>query len=381
MRVPPSIQLLVAAPELVDLVCSLPASPGIYALAVPGAAPHLSSTSNLRTRLKRLLLSNGIGQETMLARLKERLFSVDCWPTSSRLETALLMHALAKQHFPEDYLAKLRLRIPWFVTLTAQDAFPRLLVMNRVPSKSAPLFGPFRTRDLAFEYEQKLLGIFQLRRCTESLSPSPDHPGCIYGEMSQCLRPCQTAVTPSEYATEVSRVSEFLAGNGKSTGNALLMARDRAAEDTDFEQAAYLHKRLERVLEAAAARDPVIEEIDRFNGIALTRGFQACQFRLWPLLNGYWQDPLTLDFPPEHSHARSLDAELREKLHAALTEPSQTGNKAEALAIFSRWYYSSWRDGQWFPFRNLGDLNYRKLVREISKMVKQDRESPLLKTC
>jgi len=374
VRVPSPIQLDVSAPDLFDRLESIPASGGIYALGRPGQPPHLSWSSNLRARLRRLLASPNPGHDSLLTRLKENLADVQCWPTTSRLETALLMHALSKQHFPGSYLAKLRLRMPWFITMTNEDAFARLVVINRIPSPSSGVFGPFLTRDLAHEYEQRLLGLFQIRRCVDALVPAPDHPGCIYGEMSQCLRPCQAAVTSDEYATEAARAGEFLLTNGKNMGNALLMARDRAAEATDFEQAAYLHKRLERVKEAGSARDPVIAEVGQFSGVALTRGVQPRQFRLWPLLAGYWQEPLTLDFSAEHSGAASLDQELREKLRDALAMPSCDGNRVEELAIFSRWYYSSWRDGFWLPFRTLADLNYRKLVREISNMVKEATE-------
>jgi hypothetical protein len=153
-----------------------------------------------------------------------------------------------------------------------------------------------------------------------------------------------------------------------------LLGRDRAAAETDFEQAAYLHRRLERVNETAAARDPVIAEAADFNGIALTRAYMPREFRLWIMLGGYWQEPLTLDFSSEQSRPLSLDRELREKLRDHVADPLREGNPLEDIALFSRWYYSSWRDGQWFAFRTLADINYRKLVREISKMVKQDAD-------
>lgn len=372
MTVPPALQLDPLAADLSHHLQSLPTTAGIYALKTPGHQPHLSWSSNLRARLTRLLTSTQSRRENLLVRLKENLACIDCWPTGSKLESALLMHALVKRYFPGDYLVKSRLRLPWFVTLTSSDPFPRLAVTNRIHSPSAPLFGPFLTRDLAQLYEQNILGLFQIRRCVDALVPAPDHPGCIYGEMSQCLKPCQSAVTPEEYATEAARVGDFLSTNGKSLSTSLQLARDRAAEATEFEQAAYLHKRLERVKDAANGRDPVIRETVEMSGVALTRGIGINQFRLWLLLSSHWQEPLTLDFSSPQSSATSLDRQLRETISAALAAPSSDGNPIEELAIFSRWYYSSWRDGEWFPFRTISDLNYRKLVREISNMVKGD---------
>ncbi len=279
------------------------------------------------------------------------------------------MYHLTKAYFPADYLFRVRLRMPWFVGLAENDLFPRLTVANRIARKHGSLFGPFASRDVAAHYQEQVQSLFQIRRCTDVLAPAPDHPGCIYGEMNQCLRPCQCVVTAEEYGSEVRRVADFLSANGKGAIAVLSGARDRAAEETDFEQAAQIQKRIEKMKEAAATRQEVIADVRGFNGVALTRSVEPRQFRLWPMLEGFWREPLTLDFSAEDGRARSLDHELRECLNDAFATSASNGKRIEDLAIFSRWYYSSWRDGQWFPFRTLADLNYRRLVREISKLV------------
>lgn len=309
-----------------------------------------------------------MGPDSPVGRVRANLACIECWTTGSKLESSLLMYDLAKSRFPDDYVKRLRLRTPWFVGLTGGDRFPRVVLANRLSRNDGAFFGPFPSRDLAQQYEQELAGLFQLRRCVERLTPEPAHPGCIYGEINQCLRPCQCAVTTEEYASEVARVAEFLSTNGKGMLSVLSAARDRACEETDFEQAAYIHKRIEKVNAAAAARDQVIAEVQQFNGIALTRAVQSRQFRLWPMLGSLWQEPITLDFSADEARTKSLDQDLREQISESLRDVTTEGKRMEELAIFSRWYFSSWRDGHWYGFRTLADLNYRRLVRDISKM-------------
>ena len=251
--------------------------------------------------------------------------------------------------------------------------------MNRVPAKASMIFGPFSSRALAEQYEQQVLGLFQIRRCTEVLAPHVDHPGCIYGEMNQCLRPCQCVVSVQEYDSEVSRVREFLQSNGRSSLAVLSTARDRACEDLQFEEAAQLHKRIERFRSAASLRDSVIAEIHGFGGVALTASADTNELTLWPMLHGYWQEPIPLTFLADESRAKSLDTELRELLTRRMAEPRLEGRRAEDLAIFARWYYSSWRDGQWFSFAHLSELNYRQLVRGLSKL--KAASASKLQTC
>jgi excinuclease ABC subunit C len=338
---------------------------------MPELSPHLGWSLNLRRRLTRLLVPSYTASAPSFAKRFEKVTTVCCWPAGSRLEASLIVYAVTRQHFPDDYLKRLRLRLPWFVALVTRDPFPRIEILNRPSRRHSAAYGPFFSRDLAQRYEQELLGLFQIRRCTETLQPAPTHPGCIYGEMNQCLRPCQCAVSPDEYGNEVSRLNEFLATNGKTATALLTTARERASANLDFEQAAQLHKRLDKVSAALAARDPVIAPQDRFNGVALTRGIVDGECRLWPMLQGYWREPVILQFSTLEPGARSLDRELREMLSAAFSlVPLESAPRSEHLALFSRWYYSSWRDGHWFPFSKIEDLNYRRLVREISNLTR-----------
>src|SRR5690349_4125413 len=155
-------------------------------------------------------MSSQVAYPSSIGQLRTNLHAVECWPTGSKLETSLIMYRLTKTYFPSDYLFRLRLRMPWLVGIAEADPFPRLAVGNRIPRSRAAQFGPFPNRDVAQYYQEQVLGLFQIRRCTEVLSPAAEHPGCIYGEMNQCLRPCQCAVTTQEYGSEVRRVSDFL---------------------------------------------------------------------------------------------------------------------------------------------------------------------------
>ncbi len=343
----------------------------MYILSSAGVPLHLSWSTNLERRLKRLLQLSYPGGE----KIGDKIDEVEYWPAGSRLELSLVLYGLAKKLYPDRYEKFLKFRMPWFLGLTGRDAYPRLDVSNRISPRFDETWGPFPTRGAAQEYEQNVLSLFQIRRCTEVLAPYPDHPGCIYGEMNQCLKPCQAKVSAEEYEAETGRVREFLRTNGRSAAAGLSSARDRACENMQFEDAAFLHKRIEKVKATAALRPVVAGEIERMNGVALTRSRVEGEFMLWPMFEGLWQDAIPLDWlSNEALRSRpvardfSLDAQLRDLIESRLLAPRREGDRGEEIALFSRWYHSSWRDGEWFPFRTGVDLNYRKLVREVSKM-------------
>jgi excinuclease ABC subunit C len=338
-------------------IVALPASAGIYRIVPLAGEPHISWSANLPRRISRLLRT-----------FQTSVSHIDSWPTASRLDTVLLSYVVTRDSFPTDYLRRLRLRMPWFVRFSDSDAFPQLLTSNRVSTNTDLVLGPFASRDYAQYFQESAEALFQLRRCLGQLLPSPDHPGCIYGEMNQCLRPCQTAVTGAEYATEAERAREFLSTAGRTTLRTLSLARDRASAAMDFELAAQVHKRLEKVRDALGKRDEIVADVHSFCGVALTPSFGTGSCSLRPMHNGCWQESVVVDFVDHGERKLPIDAEVRQRLDAALSKSAATTRKAEHLALFARWYYSSWRDGEWFPFKTLADLDYRKLVRHISKL-------------
>ena len=371
MLVPPDPLLI--DPHSSDLqreLDRLPRRTGIFLLQATGQDPYLSWSAYLQKRLKRLLLQTDASRLEPLAKLRRSVDSVACWPTQSRLETWLILYSLARRHYPEEYKQRLKLRSPWFLSLLTSDEFPRLRLANRIARPPSLTLGPFRTRDLAEAFQQATHSLFQIRRCEEKLEPHADHPGCIYGEMNLCLRPCQLAVTPAEYATEAHRVAGFFESEGSSLLTPLLSARDRASQEMDFEQAARLHKQIEKVKAVAATRDALVRPVDELNGLAVTRGLGERAIKLWPMLAGYWQQSLVFDFSEGLSESKSIDHVLRETISNRLANPVLEGNRVEELGLLSRWYHSSWRDGAWVPFRDELKLNYRRLVKEISLLLK-----------
>ena len=372
-------QPVIVHPSAADLprqIAQLPSGPGIYVLRTAQGLPaHMSWSAHLSKRLTKLLVSSYTASSGRRGQMLEQIQDVNCWPSGSKLETNIVLFYLGRRFYPLDYAKRLRLRTPWFVGLADSEEYPRLTIMNRITRSAQNVYGPFPSRDAAHHYEEELLGLFQLRRCPGKLAPAPDHPGCIYGEMNLCMRPCQLVVGRQEYLTEAQRVADFLSSNGRTAVSALTIARERASEEMDFEQAAQLHKRIERAQAVSALRDSVVADARHFRGVALTRSAHLRNLSLWLMFDGFWQGRIDLEFPEEQERTKSLDREIREKLEIAISHPLSDGRRTEHLAVFSRWYFSSWRDGHWFGFRELNDLNYRKLVREVSNLLKTTQNS------
>ena len=65
--------------------------------------------------------------------------------------------------------------------------------------------------------------------------------------MKMCLAPCFKGCTDEEYAAEVVRVQEFFDTSGQSLRRELEQAREKASADLEFETAAALHAKIEKL--------------------------------------------------------------------------------------------------------------------------------------
>jgi excinuclease ABC subunit C len=333
--------------------------PAVFLLWPREGKPHLTRTNVLRRRLTRMLRSVGDAVER-----------IEYQYTGSKLESLFLQWELARQHLGPDYRRQIRLRLPPYLKLIQSNPFPRTQITSHIGRAEAVYFGPFRNRATATRFESEFLDLYQIRRCQEDLLPALDHPGCMYGEMGRCLRPCQLAVGPEEYQGEVNRVAEFLHTAGHCLLDPVLAARDRLSADMDFEGAALMHQRLRRIEDVLGLSDEMARDINRLNAITITPSAYPETVDLGWMRRGAWQGFRRMEFGIADGQAVSLDARLREAaVSIAETRPAPL-ERMEQLALLSRWFYSSWRDGEMLLVDDWNKIPWRKLVNAVSRVAK-----------
>ena len=334
--------------------------PAVFVIHMRQGQPYLARTTMLQRRLSRLLAPKLGSRLLDLSAIAER---IEVWYTPTRLEQALCFYSLARIHFPETYRKTVRLPSPPYLKVLLGNPFPRTQITSRLSGKDSLFFGPFRTRAEAERWESETLDFFQIRRCEEDLAPRPDHPGCIYGEMNQCLRPCQEIVGVAEYASEVTRLTGFIETHGASLREAISHARDRASANLEFEEAARQHRRFDKAESLIRSVSEIATDIRHANGVSAVRSGDGAH--LYFLLDGSWQAPIPLDIRMQAGE--SMDRRLRQIVETLPTPRPTMKEREEHLALLSRWYFSTWRDSEWLPFESRAAIPYRKLVRLISR--------------
>ena len=363
-----------------EIFLTIPATPAVFLLRGddPQSEPYASKTANLRRRVQRLL---GLPTEhSKKLNLRERARWIEYTPTGSDFESGFLLYRVLRSLFPKTYSDRLRLRFAPLVKLHLENEYPRASVTTRLGRLSGRnlYYGPFPSRPAAEKFASDSLDFFKMRRCVDDLHPDPKFPGCIYSEMKMCLAPCFKGCTDDEYRAEVTRVQNYFDSGGDSLVREISVQRDQASSNLDFENAAALHARIDKLKPVLAQLPEIVHRIDRLAGIIIQRSALPECVALFRVDCGLISEPLIFQIQAsEHTKSQSMESRLQAALAAIPASTSQTALETmEHLAILKRWYYRGRRAGEIFFADENGTMPWRRIVRGIARVYRGEQAEP-----
>lgn len=378
-----------------DFFSSVPPRPAVCLIEPreSSAEPFLIRTQDLRRRLQRLL--GPADPATKRLNLSGFARGVRYRLTGSKFEQALAYYFHARVRFPKRYKKLMRLRTPALLKVSLRNEYPRCYITRHIPVDDSGVpaagayYGPFPSRKLAEAFAEKALDFFKVRRCQIKIRRDPTFPGCIYSEMKMCLAPCFAGCTKEEYDVEVARLVQFLDTNGNSLRGAIEADRERASTELDFERAAALHKRIEKLDDVLRGRPELARHIQELDAVILQRAAEEQAIGVYVVHRGRLAEPSFLRFGEIATQPRSAEHILKDYLEGTPSVPandsngqttpaqlagSLPGGLGEHLALLSRWYYSNPREGEIF-FRER-DWPYRKILRACSRLLNPKAPEP-----
>ena len=376
---------------------SIPRNAGVFLVETRAAAgtsaakPYLARTADLRRAAERLLRPADPASKKLNLREVATRFSFRA--TGSRFEQSLVLYDQARTRFPQSYRAFLRVRPPALLKVSLRNSYPRCYVTRRIFNDGGYYFGPFVSRQMAESFANEFLDLFKIRRCQIKIRRDPSFPGCIYSEMKMCLAPCFAGCTKEDYDLELNRVLQTLESGGAFLTGAMEREREAASEATDFERAAALHKKLDKINSVLRALPEIAQRVDALNAVILQRAVRDKTVAIFAVVNGLIASPPLFICFDESGEPRSVEAVLRQHfeglqaseataqsgLHSRINREGvtsaddrfslrgETAEREEHLSLVARWFYSKPRAGE-ILFRDT-DWPYRKILRACARVL------------
>jgi len=363
-----------------ELFSTVPAAAAVFVLrgADANSEPYVTKTANLRRRLQRLL--GAPTEHSRKLNLRDQVRWIEYTLTGSDFESGFLLYKMLRSIFPKTYSARLRLRFPPLIKLHMENEYPRASVTTRLGrlGVSNLYYGPFASRHAAEKFANDSLDFFKMRRCVDDLQPDPKFPGCIYSEMKMCLAPCFKGCTDDEYREEVGRVKEYFDSGGESWLRASSSERDQASASLDFENAAELHTRLEKIKPVLNQLPEIVHRIDQLAAVMVQPSAAAEAVSFFRIQSGRICGPVMFPIQSaEHAKSQSMESRVQQALATLDSGPEKPGKAAmetmEHLALLKRWYYRSSRAGEIFFADDKGALPLRRIVRGIARVYRGEK--------
>lgn len=231
--------------------------PGVYRWLSPeGEVVYVGKSKKLRTRL---LSYFRCAPDEKGARICREATRIEWDYTPSEFAALLEELRMIKRFRPRLNVAMKRdARHFAFIKLT-RGAAPKLLVVRGAGADDAQVYyGPFHGAQRVTEAVRELNDALGLRDCRLDqpmhFADQPElfqlmhrTPGCIRHEIRKCLGPCVGGCTAGEYEERVRLVRGFLDGADDAPMQSLRAEMEAASALMDFERAAVLRDKLQRL--------------------------------------------------------------------------------------------------------------------------------------
>jgi excinuclease ABC subunit C len=238
-----------------------------------------------------------------------------------------------------------RRRIYAFVKITREPA-PRVLPVTRIAEDGATYYGPFpRVRAVA-DLVREVSQVLGIRDCPAATPVFFDDqleifeagrvPYCIRADLKTCLAPCCGRPTADEYMDAVELARRFLEGKADKPLAGIEQQMTDAAARMDFEYAALLRDRLERL---RAFRDDLVAfrgRVEDLTFIYRVPGFEGDD-RIYLIRRGRIRKEMAL---PKGRKARASVARAIEDVYGE-TDPGPAGlepQDAAEILLVARWF-------------------------------------------
>jgi len=249
---------------LLEEASRFPESAGVYIMRDAGGTPiYIGKAVNLRSRV-RSYFSDAHETRAQIPFMLERLSSIDWIATNTESEALILESNLIRQHRPR-YNIDLRddKHFP-YLKITAQDPFPRLLVVRRVEQDGARYFGPYTDAMAMRRIVSFAKRIFKLCDCTLRLPLKNKVRPCINFSMGRCSGACAGKISQDEYRGRIDDLTRFLSGKRTTLLADLSMRMEQASAALRFEEAARFRDQIRLIRDASRLQqvDLKIPDVD-----------------------------------------------------------------------------------------------------------------------
>ena len=263
----------------------VPRRSGVFRIFdVRGKLMILEKTHNLWQRIERFYFPEDGDSRTLdLGRITGR---IEFCRTDSPMETLFLLYDERRRWFPETYRQMRTFPLFHLMKINRRQRFPRIYLTRQIKD-GVDYFGPFNSRSQLERLKTTLERAFEIRPCQYNIREDEPYPDCLYFQMRTCSRPCNSDIDRQGYLEDIDRAIAFIQGDDEKIASPLVERMKKLAEETRFEEAERIRRRLDRLERARRDHRETYFDVREFNFVAVMDSDSVKRKKIAFIRSGY----------------------------------------------------------------------------------------------
>ena len=222
----------------------VPSTPGVYKFFNKKEIIYIGKAKDLKKRV-----SSYFGKaikDRKTSQIKFLTDQVETFTTKNEVEALLLEQMLIKENKPKFNILLRDDKTYPYIYFSLDHEFPGIYSKRTKQAVDTKYFGPFISSKAVKRSIKEIQKIFKVRNCSDNTFANRSRP-CIEFQMKRCSAPCVKKINKVDYFEDILSAKSFLSSSDTKTVQKLTNDIEKAVSKLDFEKAAEIRDRLDRL--------------------------------------------------------------------------------------------------------------------------------------
>ena len=222
----------------------VPNTPGVYKFFNNQEIIYIGKAKDLKKRVSSYFGKSHKDRKTSQIRFLTN--KVETFTTKNEVEALLLEQSLIKENKPRFNILLRDDKTYPYIYFSLDHEYPGVYLKRTKKSVDNKYFGPFVSSEAVKKSIKEIQKIFKVRNCSDNTFSNRTRP-CIEFQMKRCSAPCVQKINKVDYFEDITSAKSFLTSSDTKTVERLAGEIDKAVSRLDFEKAAEIRDRLNRL--------------------------------------------------------------------------------------------------------------------------------------
>ena len=222
----------------------VPNTPGVYKFFNEHEIIYIGKAKNLKKRVSSYFGKSYKDRKT--SQIKFLTDKVETFTTKNEVEALLLEQMLIKENKPKFNILLRDDKTYPYIYFSLDHEYPGVYSKRTKKGVDKKYFGPFVSSEAVKKSIKEIQKIFKVRNCSDNTFANRTRP-CIEFQMKRCSAPCVQKINKVDYFEDISSAKSFLTSSDTKTVQRLMGDIEKAVSKLEFEKAAEIRDRLNRL--------------------------------------------------------------------------------------------------------------------------------------